>query len=561
MGDLTRLIASFTLRQKLTIAAAALLIFAGLWYAVRWNKERDLRPLFTNVGAEDSGALVERLRSSNVEYRVSDDGTILVPSQRVAELRLDMAAAGLPRTGRIGFELFDKTNFGTTEFAEQVNYRRALEGELERSVLAIAEVQSARVHVTFAKDSVYLDHREPAKASVMVKLKPGASLSPQNIQGITHLTASAVEGLAPQAVSVLDMSGALLNRPRQNNDTLGPGASDATIEYRQTLEREMQAKIRTTLDPLLGEDRYRSGVSIECDFSSGEQSEETFDPNRTVMVNSQKTEDLSGTAVTGGVPGTASTLPRGVTKDATGGAGVSRRTESVNYQASRTVKRTTLPSGNIKRLSVSVLVDQDVRWEGAGKDAKRVVVPPPPEKLKVVRDVLAGSIGYREDRGDLILVESLPFDASHPAPPAAEPERKPQPQGIQLPGWLTGILGKAPLHVWLGAGLCLLISAGVGLFWFFRQRKRVEPEAVIEPQRPALPPDEHQKEFEHKALAAIAENQAELERQENEILSTLRLPPTTKKSEVLKKHLADQAIKDPAAVAHLVRTWLGDKGR
>lgn len=561
MGDFTRLIASFTLRQKITIAAAAVLILAGLWYAVRWNKERDLRPLFTNVGAEDSGALVERLRASNVEYRVSDDGTILVPSQRVAELRLDMAAAGLPRTGRIGFELFDKTNFGTTEFAEQVNYRRAIEGELERSVLALGEVQSARVHVTFAKDSVFLDHREPAKASVMVKLKPGARLSPQNIQGITHLTASAVEGLSPQAVSVLDMSGALLNRPRQDNDAAGAGSNDAMIEYRQSLEREMQAKIRGTLDPLLGEERYRTGVSIECDFSSGEQSEEVFDPDRSVMVTSQKTEDLSGAAVAGGVPGTASTLPRGVSKSVNGGAGVSRRTENVSYQTSRTVKRTTLPSGSIKRVSVSVLVDQDVRWEGSGKDAKRVVLPPAPEKLKVVRDVLAGAIGFREDRGDLILVETLPFDASHPAPSAPEPASKPQPQGFELPGWLKTIAGKAPLQVWLGAGLCLLITAAVGLFWFFRQRKRAEPQASVELQRPALTADEHRKEFEQKALAAIAENQAELDRQEMEVLSTLRLPPTTKKSEVLKKHLADQAMKEPAAVAHLLRTWLGDRTR
>ena len=356
MEQIKKILGGLTLRQKLTLAGAVLAVILGLLWTVRWNKERDLKPLYTNLAAEDAGALMEKLKASNVEYKVVDGGTILVPSARVAELRLEMAAAGLPRTGRIGFELFDKTNLGTTDFAEHVNFRRALEGELERSVMALAEVERARVHVTFAKESLYLDARQPAKASVMIKLRPGRRLAPQNVLAVQHLTASAVEGLQPEAVSVLDMAGNLLSRPKAQLDAES-GASSAMVEYRQDLEREMLTKIRSTLDPLLGPDKYRAGVNIECDFTSGEQSEETFDPNKSVMVTSQHTEDVSGLGTSGGQPGTASNLPRPAARSTSRSGGVSRKTESISYQTSRVVRRVKLPQGGIKRLSVSVLMD------------------------------------------------------------------------------------------------------------------------------------------------------------------------------------------------------------
>lgn len=560
MGQITAIIRNLNLRQRLTIAGAALVVVLLIWQGIRWNRESDLRPLFTNLAAEDAGVLVERLRAANVPYKVGDQGTILVPSARVAELRLEMAAAGLPRTGRIGFELFDKTNFGTTDFAEQVNYRRAVEGELERSIMAIGEVERARVHVTFPKESVFLERREPAKASVMVKLRPGAALQPQHLLGIAHLTASAVEGLTPEAVSIIDMAGALLSRPRRGLGEDLPGASDAMIEYRQTLERELLAKIHQTLDPLLGEAKYRAGVSLECDFTSGEQSEEIFDPDSSVMVTSQKTEDASGSiSAAGGIPGTASNLPRPAPRVAPGGGStVSRRTESIAYQTSRVVKRTQIPRGAIKRLSVAVLVDHGVRWEGQGAGARRVLEPPPPEKLKVVKDVLAGVVGFQEQRGDQILVESLPFEATlMAAPPAVSPETGPAaPTGLALPAWLKPLTDAAPLGVWIGACGALVVVGLAGLMWFLRGRRKAHGAVDAGPR--ALPPEQQARQFEEKALATLAENEAERARMEEEVLSTLRLPPSTKKSEVLKKHIGDQARRDPAATAQLVRTWLNE---
>jgi len=239
-----------------------------------------------------------------------------------------------PRTAVSGSNCSTR-HLGTTDFAEQVNFRRAVEGELERSFMAISEVEKARVHVTFAKDSVFVESRQPAKASVMLKLRPGGELSSQNIQGITHLAASAVEGLQPENVSVLDMNGSLLNRPRRALDEDGAGSSDARLEYRQSVERDLLIKIRATLDPLLGSDRYRAGVTAEVDFTSGEQSEETFEPDKSVMLTSQKTEDVSGAAAAGGgVPGTASNLPRPVERTTSTRGSTARRTENVTYQTS-----------------------------------------------------------------------------------------------------------------------------------------------------------------------------------------------------------------------------------
>src|SRR5271165_1649794 len=213
MDQLKRIFEALSWKQIVSILLAAAAVVAALSLLSRWNRERDFRPLYSELSPEDAAAVLSKVRESGTDVRLSENGaTVLVPSVKVAELRLQLAAAGVPKSGRIGFELFDKTNFGASDFAEQVNYHRALEGELERSVMSLAEVEQARVHVTLAKDSVFVESRQPAKASVLVKLRNGMQLSPQNVVAICQLTASAVEGLAPEAVSVLDTRGNLLNR-------------------------------------------------------------------------------------------------------------------------------------------------------------------------------------------------------------------------------------------------------------------------------------------------------------------------------------------------------------
>jgi flagellar M-ring protein FliF len=416
MDQFKNLISGLTLLQRMSIAAAALIAGGGIFAVVHYRHEGDFRALYSAMAPEDAAQVVQKLKESGVDYRLTENGgTVLVPSDRLADSRLTLASAGLPKSGRIGFELFDKTNFGATELVEHINYQRALEGELERSIMSMAEVVQGRVHLTFPKESVFLDQQQPAKASVMVKLRPGARISAQNVVAITNLIASAVEGLSPDGVAVLDMDGNLLSRPRLGAAGDSQVTSEA-LEVRQQMERDLVSKIGATLEPLLGASQFRAGASVDFDLTSGEQQEETFNPDQSVMVSSQKSEDSNERPSLGGIPGTASNLPN-PPQQSRSVSGSAHRTENVTYQSSRVVKHTKIPQGVIRRVSLSVLVGQKEHWEGAGKTRRRVVVPPSPEKLKTIRDLVAGVTGFREDRGDQLIVETLPFESALDADP------------------------------------------------------------------------------------------------------------------------------------------------
>jgi flagellar M-ring protein FliF len=546
-----RLLNTLTWKQGLSILIVAAGVVAGLVAFSRWNQERDFRPLYSALSAEDAAAVLAKVREGGSEFRLSDNGTVvLVPSAKVAELRLQLAAAGVPKSGRIGFELFDKTNFGASDFAEQVNYHRALEGELERSVMSLAEVEQARVHITFPKESIFLESHQPAKASVLVKLRPGSQLSAQNVAAICQLTASAVEGLVPEAVAVVDMRGNLLNRARKALSPDDPEPSEASLDYRQKIERDLLAKINTSLEPLLGADKFRATASVECDFTSAEQSDETYDPNKSVMVSSQKTEDISGGSTAAGVPGTASNLPRPTSRPGGGANGVTRRTENIAYQSSHTVRHMRLPQGAVKRMSVSLLVDSDVRWEGTGPKAKRIVEPPSAEKLKTIHDLVAGVIGFSAERGDQLVVESLPFEATlnpEPISPASKPVAPVQPAP-----WHEQALKNKFVLVGVGVGVAVLLALLVVVFKLLRRSPSESVEMA--PQLAAGQGESLNKQIENQ----FAEQAALRQKQETDALNALKLPPVTKKAEVLTKHIGEQAKKDSTSMAHVLRSWMSE---
>jgi flagellar M-ring protein FliF len=548
-----RLFDSLTWKQILSIVVVAGGVIAGLVSLSRWNQERDFRPLYTSLSPEDAAAVLAKVREGGTEFRISDNGTsVLVPSGRVAELRLQLAAAGIPKSGRIGFELFDKTNFGASDFAEQVNYHRALEGELERSVMSLSAVEQARVHITLAKESVFLESRQPAKASVLVKLRPGAQITAQNVAAICQLMASAVDGLGPEAVSVVDMRGNLLNRARKASSPDDPGPSGAALDYRQQIERDLLTKINSALEPLLGADKFRATAAVECDFSSAEQSEENFDPSKSVMLTSQKTEDISGGPVAAGVPGAASSLPRPTSRPVTGSGGVTRRTENITYQSSHTVRHVRLPEGAIKHMSVALLVDSDVRWEGTGDKAKRVVQPPTPEKLKTIHDLVAGVIGFSAARGDQLVVESLPFESTlNPEPVSLAP--RPVPAVPASP--LDQLLKNKYVMIGAGVGVLLLLALIVVAIKLARSggRRGVDMDGQLAAGGGAGPID-----LGRQIEATLAEQAALRQQQENDALNALKLPPVTKKAEVLTKHIGEQAKKDTAPMAHVLRAWMSD---
>jgi flagellar M-ring protein FliF len=553
-----KLFANISIAQRIWIAAAALAVIGAISALSHWNQERDFKPLFTNVAAEDAGAMLAKLREAAVEYRLEDNGaTVLVPSARVAELRIEMASAGLPKSGRIGFELFDKTNFGASEFAEQVNYHRAIEGELERSVMSIREVEQARVHITLAKESLYTEARQPAKASVLIKLRHAAALSPQNIAAICQLTASAVPGLAPEQVSLVDTNGNLLNRPRPNAAADGDAANEAALDYRKSVERDLQSKIAATLEPLLGAEHFRAGVSAEVDLVSGEQSEELFDPSKSVMVTSQRSEDGPALPSASGIPGTASSLPRPAAKPVTGASNYARQTENVSYQTSRVVKHTRLPQGAVKKLSLSVLIDHTLRWEGAGEKTKKIVEAPSPEKLKVIRDLVAAAVGLDAARGDQLVVEAFPFESTLNAEPATlNPPTPMAPEAqLPLPRWLQSVLNKNPLVL---AGIAIgVVLAVIAAFIFFRRdrksRSNISATAIHQIQGGV----QTQQELDRHMEGRVAEQVAENAREEAEALLTMKISAAkTKKTDLLTKHISTEAKEDPGALAQVVRTWL-----
>jgi len=583
--QLQRLYRSLSRAQLIGIVATALGVGGGFVWFVHNSQEKDYKPLFTGLSPEDANQVVIKLKEAKLDYRLSDNGSsVLVRSSRIPDARLFVAGAGLPKTGRIGFELFDKTNFGATDFSEQINYRRALEGELERSVMSILEVEHARVHLTFPKDSIFVEQRQPAKASVLLKLRQGATLSAKNVTAIGHLVASAVDGLKPNAVTVVDMNGNLLNKPALSEED---ERRYTPLDYKEKVERDLLAKVNATLSAVIGPDHFRAGVTAEVDFTTGEQSEETWDPTKSVMVSQQRTEESNGGALSSGVPGTASNLPRPPSRPGTRDGGLLRRTENTTYQSSRLVRRTTLPEGNLKRLTISTVVDQTVRWEGTGAKAKRILEPPSDETLKKVRDLIAAAVGFNEGRGDQIVVQSLPFESTlRTATPPADPVAKPAAPQQNLTGvekWLAEKNIKVSLPILIGAGAAVALVLIGAVVWFIRKRGKKkhagstaeeaahvelkEGEAMHGASRlPAvahggLPAVAHTSTHKDKPIEETdAEEEARRLSAEREVLSSLKLPElTTKKSEVLIRHISEQAKRDSIGIANLIRAWLLEK--
>lgn len=557
MDQLKKLYASLSLKQKISIGVAALTIVIAIISFSQWRRERDFKPLYTGVAPEDAAIMIQKIKESGTEYRLADTGGVIsVPSAKVAELRLEMAAAGLPKSGRIGFELFDKTTFGATEFVEHINYNRALEGELERSIVSLSAVEQARVHITEAKESVFVDTRQQGKASVIIKLKIGAALLPRNVVAIQQLVASAVEGLSPEDVSVVDTRGTLLSRHKSAEEE----ATDLAFDRRQRIEHDLLDKINATLEPLLGRDKFRAGVTVDCDLNSSDQSEETFDPNRSVMTNSQKTEEVNtGSSVTG-IPGTASNLPRPVIRPGGPTSTSSKRTENVSYESSHVVRKTRIPEGAIKHLSVSVLLDQRLRREGKGP--KLVAAPPAPETIKAVHDLVAGVTGFVQERGDQIVIESLPFEATLDQQDASDPGPAPViPAGKIKPTTWKDKLKDPKMLIAIGGGALLMLLLCGGAFMFLRKRKKVESdpamakaiaEGQLDPGSGALD--------ELDPSSELARKLAEQNKADVAAVALLKASTvSTKKGELLTKEIVETAKKDPAVSAHVLRTSLHEE--
>lgn len=573
MDQLQKVWSAMSAFQRVSIVVAVLAAGGAFLAISNWRHDSNFKALYRGMASEDAAQAVQKLKEGNVEYRLEDDGnTILVPADKASEARLLLAREGLPKSGRIGFELFDKTNFATTDFAEQVNYRRALEGELERTIGSLGEIEKARVHLTFPKDSVFVESRQPAKASVLLSLRHSATLAPENIAAIAHLVASAVEGLSPQQVTIVDSYGDLLNKPR-SADGLG-SASDSQFEYQVNVEHELTKKLNETLDPILGVGNYRTGVSVECDFSGVEESEEVLDPTKSAIVSSQRTDESTIGRLNAGIPGVAANLPdpppaagapaatpaaatppaatpaagapaAAAPAAAAPASGTTRRTENTNYQTSRLVRHVEHPRGSVKRVTVAVLLDQPMKWEKKGANYSRTFIAPLPEKINVIKDLVTNIAGINAARGDQVTVETLPFDGSIREDRPAEPGAQRGPLAGNAPWYLKmdpKILAGA------AAGGVLVIVAGIWFAMRGRGKRRVNVTETVASLPPSSP----------RQLAAEASPAAdEALSEEQKLIDSLKAPMlSATKNEALTKYLRQEVRKDPAAATQLLRTWL-----
>ena len=400
------LLATLSTSQRWTILIAAVLISAGLYSLVHWQTESGFRPLYTTLAPEDAAVVVQKLKEGSTPYRLSNNGTtVSVPEDKVAELRLEMAGAGVPKSGRIGFEIFDKTNFGMTDFAEHVNYRRALEGELERSVMAIARGGAgARAHLVSA--GIGLQRSAAAGEGQRADQDPRRRSSARDRHSRDHA------------------SGRERRRRAGSGIRLGAGHARQSAESRRSAPVATQRRFigrRARIPPQsgAGSDRqagFHAGAAggrgpvsrrglrgMRSDQRRAERREFRSDPLRHGEFAEDRRHFHSDSRHRQGIPGTASNLPDAAPRPPVTGGGTSRKTENINYQTSRTVKRTVLPQGAIKRLSVSVLIDHEVHWEGTGANAKRVLVPPSPERMKVIHDLVAAAAGFNTERGDQLI--------------------------------------------------------------------------------------------------------------------------------------------------------------
>ena len=394
-------------QQSWLLVGAALLIGSAsalFWYGTR----TDWRTLYAGLDPEDSRQMALVLAQAQISYDVNAAGDqIRVPAGQLDKARLATAAKGGPRSGRMGFELFDKPNWVGSEFDEQVNYQRALEGELEHTVAALSDVQSARVHLVMPHDSLFRDQERPAKAAVVLTLRH-RTLAEGEDDAIRNLIAAAVDGLAPSQVSLIDASG---------HQPLGPKSGEA---LRLDMEQALEAKLIETLEPVTGTGNVRASVTVDYDPTASDVTEETYDPDQTVTLSMQRTEQSTGPqAIPAGVPGTASNAPNAQAKPVYPTQTTppeTAKTESGTYGVSRKVRHVTQGPGHIRRLTAAILVND--RMTGAGQKGKQSNwAPRSAEELRTLTALAQAAVGFDTSRGDSLTVQDLAFDVNHNAVP------------------------------------------------------------------------------------------------------------------------------------------------
>lgn len=404
----------------LAIGAAAVIAFMVVVWM--WSQKPDYRVLFSNYSDKDGGAIVAALETLNIPFKFSEGGSaILVPSEHVHQARLKLASQGLPKGGNVGFELLENQKFGVSQFVEQVNFQRALEGELERSIQSVDTIQVARVHLAIPKASVFTRDQKKPTASVLLNLHAGRSLDKRQVSAIVHLVASSVPDLPIANVTVVDQNGNLLSDT--SKDGMSNDIDPTKLKYIEDLQRSIIKRVESIIIPLVGANNVRAEASAEVDFSTTEQAAELYTPNQTpettTIRSMQSSESSSSSMTTGGVPGALSNQPpapataplvanepaEGATEAITTPVS-SQKNVTTNYEVDKTVRYMQQPMGGIKRLSVAVVVN-NITTKGA--DGKMVTRPLTDAEKTQINDLAKQAMGFNEERGDSLTVVNSSF--------------------------------------------------------------------------------------------------------------------------------------------------------
>lgn len=528
--------------------AASVAVIAAL---LLWANSPDYRVLYSNLSEADGGRIISELDARGVPYRFSQGGqALLVPGDQVHTLRLQLAEQGLPRGGNVGFELMENQAFGISQFAEQVNYQRGLEGELARSMETLGPVRHARVHLALAKDSVFVREREPAKASVVLTLQRGRTLGKDEVDSIVHMVASSVPDLAADSVSVIDQKGRLLTRAERD----GLGLDGTQLSYIAEVERSYQRRIESILSPILGRRNIKAQVTAQIDFSQREETAERYGPNqppnqaavrsRQTRVDYQGSDDLAA-----GIPGALSNTVPGVAPspvddpaagdDADTAAGGDDAEESptrrlnrddvINYEVDRHLLHTQHRRGRVERLSAAVVVNYRAAQDEAGTPQ---LAPLSEKELAQVERLARQAMGFSSARGDEIAVVNSPFTLEEAAD--------------ETPEWWQSAEAR---RLALSAGRYLLLALVALLLYLLILRPLIRRVTQLPPasQAPAAGVDA-------RAGDAVEDDDAD-----DDADTTYTRPPRRRKSTAYEQNLSDlreMAQNDPRMVAMIVRSWM-----
>ncbi|MDM0089788.1 MULTISPECIES: flagellar basal-body MS-ring/collar protein FliF [unclassified Variovorax] len=552
-------LAALDRRQRMRLAVGAVVLVAIAIAAIVLGRQPDWRVLYANLSDKDGGAVVAQLATMNVPYKYSEGGgAVMVPSDKVHDVRLRLASQGLPKGSVAGFELMENNRFGMTQFQEKLSFQRGLEGELTRSIQALGSVQSARVHLALPNQNGFFREQQKPSASVLLSLYPGRVLERSQIAGIVHLVASSVPELSPGAVSVLDDSGKLLS-----NTGDGPGGAAGAVDgqqlaYVQQLEQQYTRRILDILEPVVGRQNVKAQVTADVDFSQTEATSEEHRPNLAAdasAVRSQQTVESHGAAAAGaaaatGVPGATSNQPPAPPSAPINGAAAplaptgtaaaapadaskapGKRESIINYEVDKTVKTVRGATGQIRRLSAAVVVNYQSIADAQGKASATALTP---QQIEQMTALIRETIGFNKERGDSVNLMNTPFlvDANTP---------------VDLPLWKRPeVLDLVRSFAW-PVGLAV-----IGLIVLFGLvRPGIKAIAVAAPVAPALVPLPGA-----QLNAMVAETPLRPALASPEAAQALPSPSQEVPEQARLEGARQMARQNPVAVANIVKSWV-----